>query len=325
MESLTHIARPVQEELSRFSDLYEGVLSSSNPLIGQVFDHLRSRKGKQMRPLLVLLVARLLGEVNDCTYHAAVSLELLHAASLVHDDIVDEADERRSRPSVNASFGNKVAVLSGDYLLATSLKVASLTASQDLITLIAGLGQNLSDGELLQLHHVGRQGVSEDTYFEIIRKKTAALFSACAESAAYSVGASQEQRETVALLGEYIGTCFQIRDDIFDYFPQGGIGKPTGKDLAEGKLTLPVLYAYTQGEGGSAYAPIVQRIKDRQASPEDIQTLIDFTLRSGGIEYAEQRMQQLGAQAKALLADFPPSAVRTALEAYTDYVITRTS
>ena len=240
MDSISLIRTPIEAELRDFKELFDSSLSSSNALLDSVVSHIRQRNGKMMRPILVLLVARLYGAVCPSTLHAAVSLELLHTASLVHDDVVDESTERRGQLSVNAIFNNKVAVLTGDYLLATSLVHAELTNSHRIIQLVSTLGQDLADGELLQLSNVSNHSFSEEVYFDVIRKKTAALFAACAEAAALSVQVGEEEVAFARLLGEYIGICFQIKDDIFDYFDSKEIGKPTGNDMLEGKLTLPV-------------------------------------------------------------------------------------
>ena len=242
MDSISLIRTPIEAELRDFKELFDSSLSSSNALLDSVVSHIRQRNGKMMRPILVLLVARLYGAVCPSTLHAAVSLELLHTASLVHDDVVDESTERRGQLSVNAIFNNKVAVLTGDYLLATSLVHAELTNSHRIIQLVSTLGQDLADGELLQLSNVSNHSFSEEVYFDVIRKKTAALFAACTKAAAFSVGVGEGEAELARLLGEYIGICFQIKDDIFDYFDNREIGKPTGNDMLEGKLTLPALY-----------------------------------------------------------------------------------
>ena len=212
MDSISIIRTPIESELEAFKELYDSSLSSSNTLLDSVVAHIRQRSGKMMRPILVLLVARLYGVVSPATLHAAVSLELLHNASLVHDDVVDESTERRGQLSVNAIFNNKVAVLTGDYLLATSLVHAELTNSHQIIRLVSSLGQDLADGELLQLSNVSNHSFSETVYFDVIRKKTAALFAACTEAAAYSVGVSEEEVKLARLLGEYIGICFQIKE-----------------------------------------------------------------------------------------------------------------
>ena len=215
MDRSSLIIAPIIGEMEDFKHLFGESLSSSNLLLQQVIMHIRQKNGKMMRPMLVLLAAKLLGGVRPATLHAAASLELLHTASLVHDDVVDESTERRGQLSVNAIFNNKVAVLAGDYLLATALVQAGLTRNLGIIDLISSLGRELAEGELLQLSNVSNEQFSEDVYFEVIRKKTAALFAACTKAGALSVGADAEKTEFLRRFGEYIGLCFQIRDDIF--------------------------------------------------------------------------------------------------------------
>lgn len=306
-----------------FKRLFDSSLASSNVLLQHVLAHIRQKNGKMMRPMLVLLSAKLLGgDVRPATLHAAASLELLHTASLVHDDVVDESTERRGQLSVNAVFNNKVAVLSGDYLLATALMQAALTQHLDIIDLISALGRDLAEGELLQLSNVQNRQFSEEVYFQVIRKKTAALFAACTKAGALSVDADAGRTETLRRFGEYIGLCFQIKDDIFDYFESKDIGKPTGNDMQEGKLTLPALYALNCTHDAEATA-IALRVKDGKATPDEIGRLIAFTKAHGGIEYAQEVMGNHRRQALALLADVPDSAVKTALTAYIDYVVER--
>ncbi len=323
MDNSSIITSPITAELEAFKALFASSLSSSNELLGRVIAHIRRKQGKMMRPMLVLLAAKLHGTVTDATLHAAVALELLHTASLVHDDVVDESSERRGQPSVNAAFNNKVAVLSGDYLLATSLVQVSLTRKHDIIGVVSLLGQDLAEGELLQLSNVRNMDYSEQVYFDVIRKKTAALFSACTKAGALSVDASAEEVERARLLGEYIGICFQIRDDIFDYYDNPAIGKPTGNDMLEGKLTLPALYVLRTVADPEARRLAV-RVKQGEATSEEIASLIAFTKRHGGIEYAVRTMHDYRERAFRLLAPLPESPVRRALEAYLDYVVERT-
>ena len=289
MDSISLIRTPIEAELEAFKKLFDSSLSSSNALLDSVVSHIRQRNGKMMRPILVLLVARLYDAVRPSTLHAAVSLELLHTASLVHDDVVDESTERRGQLSVNAIFNNKVAVLTGDYLLATSLVHAEQTKSHLIIRLVSLLGQDLADGELLQLSNVSNHSFSESVYFDVIRKKTAALFAACTKAAALSVDANEGEAEFARLLGEYIGICFQIKDDIFDYFNSKEIGKPTGNDMLEGKLTLPALYVLNNTKDDTA-REIAIKVKDGTATPDEIARLIAFIKENGGIEYAIQTM-----------------------------------
>ena len=322
MDSISIIRTPIESELEAFKELYDSSLSSSNTLLDSVVAHIRQLSGKMMRPILVLLVARLYGVVSPATLHAAVSLELLHNASLVHDDVVDESTERRGQLSVNAIFNNKVAVLTGDYLLATSLVHAELTNSHQIIRLVSSLGQDLADGELLQLSNVSNHSFSETVYFDVIRKKTAALFAACTAAAAYSVGVSEEEVKLARLLGEYIGICFQIKDDIFDYFDSKEIGKPTGNDMLEGKLTLPVLYALNRANDNQA-TEIALKVKEGTATLDEIARLIAFTKENGGIEYAVRTMNAYKQKAFGLLASLPDSAICVALRSYLDYVVDR--
>ncbi len=322
MDNSSLIKAPISVELEDFKKLFDSSLSSSNLLLNSVIAHIRQKNGKMMRPMLVLLAAKLYGEVCPATLHAAVALELLHNASLVHDDVVDESTERRGQLSVNAIFNNKVAVLSGDYLLATSLVQVGLTRNHAIIDIVSCLGQDLAEGELLQLSNVSNLQFSEDVYFDVIRKKTAVLFAACTKAGALSVGADDEKAEFARLFGEYIGLCFQIKDDIFDYFESKEIGKPTGNDMMEGKLTLPVLYALNS-TGDKAAEKTAIKIKNGEASADEIAHLIEFTKLHGGIEYASQMMYVYREKALSLLASMPDTDVRKALAAYLDYVVER--
>lgn len=322
MDGISLIKSPISVELEDFKKHFDNCLSSSNLLLNSVIAHIRQKNGKMMRPILVLLAAKLFGTVCPATLHAAVALELLHTASLVHDDVVDESAERRGQLSVNAIFNNKVAVLSGDYLLATALVEVGLTRNHDIIDIVSCLGQDLADGELLQLSNVSNLHFSEDIYFDVIRKKTAVLFAACTKAGALSVGADDEKAEFARLFGEYIGLCFQIKDDIFDYFENKELGKPTGNDMLEGKLTLPVLYALNS-TGDEAARQLAVKVKGGEATTDEIVRLIEFTKQNGGIEYASQTMYAYRDKALSLLASVPDTEVRTALAAYLDYVVER--
>ena len=322
MDSISFIKAPIITELAGFRQLFDSSLSSSNTLLDSVVSHIRQRQGKMMRPMLVILVARLYGEVRPATLHAAASLELLHTASLVHDDVVDESSERRGQLSANAAFNNKVAVLAGDYLLATSLVHAQLTESHPIIRLVSRLGQDLADGELLQLSNVSNLHFSEPVYFDVIRKKTAALFAACTQAAALSMEVGEEDVEKARLLGEYIGICFQIRDDIFDYFDSEEVGKPTGNDMREGKLTLPALHVLNTTASDEIKA-IAFRVKEGNAISDEIARFIDYIKAHGGIEYAEQTMNDYKQKAFDLLDSLPASEITASLRAYLDYVVDR--
>ena len=322
MDNSSLIKSPISEELEDFKKLFESTLSSSNLLLNSVIAHIRQKNGKMMRPILVLLAAKLFGKVCPATLHAAVALELLHNASLVHDDVVDESTERRGQLSVNAIFNNKVAVLAGDYLLATALVQVGMTRNHDIIDIVSCLGQDLADGELLQLSNVSNLHFSEEVYFDVIRKKTAVLFAACTKAGALSVGASDEKAESARLFGEYIGLCFQIKDDIFDYSESKEIGKPTGNDMLEGKLTLPALYVLNTTTDAWAQE-MALRVKAGTATVDEITRLIEFIKQNGGIEYAVKVMYEYKERALDLLRTLPDSAVKTSLITYLDYVVDR--
>lgn len=322
MDKLSLIKNPIEQELVDFEELFDSSLTNSNPLLNEVLLHLKKGRGKMMRPILVLLMAKLFGEVTKSTLHAAVALELLHTASLVHDDVVDESTKRRGQLSANAIYNNKIAVLVGDYILATCLVQANLSGDSDIVGVVAHLGQDLSEGEVLQLSNVSNSEISEEVYFDVIRKKTAALFAACTKAAAISVKTSAEQTEKARLFGEYIGICFQIKDDIFDYYDSKELGKPTGNDMLEGKLTLPAIYVLTskQCEEANNWAA---RVKTGEATQEEIALLIEYTKQNGGIDYAKKVMLDYKQKACDLIADVDNADLKTALSAYVEYVVDR--
>jgi octaprenyl-diphosphate synthase len=322
MDYLSHIKQPILTELEAFNRMFESSLTSTNPLLNSVAEYVFRKRGKQMRPILVLLFAKLHGKVTDASLHSAVALELLHTASLLHDDVVDESMMRRGQPSVNAQFNNKVAILSGDYLLATSLAQAAMTSNLDIISIISSLGKDLADGELLQLSNVNNQDFSEEVYFEIIKKKTAVLFISCTKAGALSAGIPDEKAKNAALIGEYIGICFQIKDDIFDYFQNFETGKPSGNDMLEGKLTLPVLHVLNT-TGDAEAKRIALKVKQGEATKQEIDWLVEFTKNNHGIEYAISVMQDYRMRVLTLLNDYPDDEVKSAITTYLDYVIDR--
>lgn len=322
MNKIELIRKPVEKELGEFKLLFDDSLKSSTPLLNEVLSYIKKRNGKMMRPILVLLMAKLFATPNASTLHAALSLELLHTASLVHDDVVDESNQRRGQSSVNAMYDNKVSVLVGDYLLATSLKHAAVTGQIELVDLVSRLGQELSEGEIIQLANINNLDFSEEIYFDVIRKKTAALFTASAESGAVSVKASEENIKLAALFGEMIGIAFQIKDDIFDYFENEELGKPTGNDMLEGKLTLPALYVLNN-KAGEKYRQLALKIRAFEASRDEIEDFVRFVKQEGGIEYAQNVMYDYRNRALALLPETADESVREALTMYIDYVIER--
>ena len=322
MDKFELIKKPVAQELEKFKTLFDSSLSSETPLLNEALKYIKKRNGKMMRPILVLLMAKLFGTSNEATQHVAIALELLHTASLVHDDVVDESDKRRGQRSVNAVFDNKISILVGDYMLATSLKHAAWSGNVALVELVARLGQELAEGEIIQLSNTSNESFSEGVYFEVIRKKTAALFVASAESGALSVDASKEQIATSALYGQLIGTAFQIKDDIFDYFSNPDLGKPTGNDMVEGKLTLPALYVLNKLKD-ETLNQVALRIRALEATPEEIADFVEVVKREGGIEYAEKVMYDYRNQAMNVLPKNIDPALYDALAAYIDFVIER--
>ena len=323
MDYLSLIKQPIEQDLSLFIDLFNESLTHTDGLLGSALSHIRQRGGKRMRPMLILLAAKNFGKVSEVTQNAAVGLELLHTASLVHDDVVDESKERRGQASVNASYDNKVAVLVGDYILSTALLRVSLTDNQKIIQLLAELGRTLAAGEILQLSNIQNQEISEAVYYQIINNKTAALFEACAKIGAISAGANDEEVAAAAKFGQNIGMIFQIRDDIFDYFDSKEIGKPTGNDMVEGKLTLPVIYALNNSHLESMQT-LARKVKAGTVNPDEIAVLVEFTKEQGGIEYAERRMEEIAAEALVFIDKYvKEKAVKEALTAYLEYVIQR--
>jgi len=293
-------------------------------LLSNTLEHIKKRGGKRMRPLLALLMAKNFGEVTSTTQNAAIGLELLHTASLVHDDVVDESTERRGQASLNASYNNKVAVLVGDFILSTSLLHVSYTNDIRIVLNLSRLGQTLAAGEILQLENIQNFDFSEDVYYQVIRKKTASLFESCAVLGAMSAGATDEEIEKAGQFGDSLGMMFQIRDDIFDYFDSKEIGKPTGNDMAEGKLTLPVLYALNN-ESFDSMITLAKKVKSGTINTDEIAVLVEFAKQLGGIDYAEKRMRDFYVQAYQFIDEYVKKAeIRDALTAYLDYVMART-
>lgn len=322
MDKLTAIRRPVEQELTAYKELFDAALAHEDDFLGQALDYVRRRQGKMMRPLLVVLMAKELGKVSVNSLRSAVTLELLHTASLVHDDVVDESGERRGQRSVNAVYDNKVAVLVGDYLLSTSLLQAAQTSNIHVVEIISRLGGTLSEGEVYQLANIRKEHISEEAYFHIIYHKTAALFAACAELGAISAGGNADYVARAKRFGELVGLCFQIRDDIFDYYEDSKIGKPTGNDMLEGKLTLPVIYAIQHADNEHV-TQLAARVKSAEASAAEIAELVDYTKSHGGIEYAERRMRELHNEALQLLDAWQNAEVRESLRGYIDFVVDR--
>ncbi len=312
MDFIENIKKPIHNELQEFNAIYSTVLDSDNKLLEDVHNYVLEGSGKKLRPILTLLAAKLLGEVNESSRFAALSVELLHTASLVHDDVVDDTPERRGRDSVNARWTNKVAVLTGDYLLSKSLHSAYLTKDIHIVGAIANIGMTLTDGELLQLSVLTPATIDESLYLSIVERKTAQLFATCMEVGARSVGATEEQ---IALLKEYgnaLGVCFQIKDDIFDYDEHAKIGKPTGNDVRDGKLTLPLIYALRSCQTNEK-DEIIRLISEKDFAPANILRIMNFALDNGGLEYAKKSMREYSQKAIGAIKSFADSQAKQAL------------
>ena len=312
MDYLSVIKHPIESDFQEFVYRFQSSLSHSYGLLSQALEHIRQRTGKQMRPMLTLLSAKNYGVVSDVTLDAAVSLELLHTASLIHDDVVDESSERRGQSSVNASYNNKVAVLVGDYILSTCLSYVAKTKDHRVLQYVADLGMTLASGELLQMQNINNAEFSEDVYYQVIRQKTAALFETCCGMGSLSVNASEEEIKKAKQFGQDLGMIFQIRDDIFDYYDSTEIGKPTGNDMAEGKLTLPV-----------PMKSLARKVKLGTINADEIAVLVEFAKQSGGIQYAERMMERYSQKAQTYIDSCVKPELKEAYVAYLEYVIRR--
>lgn len=312
MISIDEIRKPVLAELAIFDKTFEEALVTNNPLLSGVHDYILAKSGKKLRPILVLLAARMVGEVSMATIYGSLAIELLHTASLVHDDVVDDTTIRRGAASVNAKWTNKIAILSGDYMLSNSLYQVAQTGNIEILRALSLIGMQLSDGELLQLNSSQQCLFTEDEYLRIIQNKTAFLFAACTKVGAISVNASEEQIEQIRTYGEYLGYCFQIKDDIFDYYDDIEIGKPTGNDLRDGKVTLPLIYALNNSDKSSR-DEILKIISDKDFSDENIVKVADFAKSHGGLEYAVSKMEEFKQKAIDELDGFEDSIYKQSL------------
>ncbi len=323
MDYLSIIKQPITTDLDDFIALFNQSLTHVDGMLGSALSHIRQRGGKRMRPILMLLMAKNYGGVSSVTQHAAVGLELLHTASLVHDDVVDESSERRGQASVNATYNNKVAVLVGDYILSTALLHVSYTDNQRIVQELSELGRTLAAGEILQLSNIQNQDISEDVYYNVIEQKTAALFQSCAAIGALSAGGTDEMVKKAGEFGRNLGIMFQIRDDIFDYFDSKEIGKPTGNDMTEGKLTLPVIYALNNTNYESMQT-LAKKVKAGTINRDEIAVLVEFTKQQGGIDYAERKMAEFSQVCLRYIEEnVKEKAIKESLTAYVDYVVQR--
>lgn len=322
MPSIKEIQQLITPELKALNELIASTLDSPNELMNRIVDNYLRTKGKQIRPILVILSAKLLGEVNENVIRAAAAVELLHNASLIHDDVVDETKIRRNTPTINGIWDNHIAVLVGDFFVSSSLQLAMMTGDIRIINAIARLGKLLSIGELDQIYCARFHNLTEPAYMQTIERKTASLFMACVEMGGYAVGASDADIAAISEFARLLGLCFQVKDDIFDYYEDKNIGKPTGNDLREGKITLPLLHVLETDT--SALRPaMLQLSQQEELSADDINRLIEYAKANGGIDYAYATMESLKAQAAPILDRFDNKAVTGYLADILDYTIHR--
>ena len=322
MSKLEEIKNPVRLEMKEFDKRFKTAISSNVPLLNVVTGYVLRRKGKQMRPLFVFLSSKLTGKITESTYTAASLIELMHTATLVHDDVVDESNERRGVFSINAIWKSKVAVLLGDYLLARGLLLAVEKKDYDLLEIVSNASKEMSEGELVQIQKSRSLNIDTETYYEVIRKKTASLIAACTASGASSSGADQDVIDLVYEMGIQIGMAFQIKDDLFDYQSHGLIGKPTGNDIKEKKFTLPLIYALNQAEAGKRRS-MIRKIKNGNRSQKVVNEVVRFVNEMGGIAFAVEKMQEFKSRALEILHTFPDSPSRTSLRDLVEFTVSR--
>lgn len=322
MDTLTHIQATIGEELKVLNNTISEHLSTSNELINNITQRYLQTKGKQLRPILIILCARMLGKVSDSTINAAAAIELMHNASLIHDDVVDNTMYRRGNPTINAIDDNRIAVLMGDHFVSCALQCALLTRNFDVIDVMGKLGRELAHGEIDQINNMRTHLLSEEAYFEVIRRKTASLFRACMRVGAITTNATPQEIEAVEKFGELLGLCFQIKDDIFDYYEDTTIGKPTGNDIREGKITLPLLYALTYDKG-EENEKMRQLITKSEFTADEIKLLIEYAKAHNGIEYAYDCMQKLRNEAVASIEMYREKDGYDTFISILDYTIAR--
>lgn len=319
--SLDTIKKPIDQELTKFEQHFKQSMRSSVPLLDKITYYIVRRKGKQVRPMFVFLAAKVCGEIAESTYVAASLIELLHTATLVHDDVVDDSMERRSFFSVNALWKNKIAVLVGDFLLSQGLSLALQNKQYRALEIVSNAVKAMSEGELLQIEKARRLDIKEEIYYEIIRQKTASLISSACQAGAASTTNDEDAIERMRIFGEKIGLAFQIKDDLFD-FGTDDVGKPLGIDIKEKKMTLPLIYALNQADS-TRRRYIIGLVRRHNENPEKVKEVIDFVRQSGGIQYTEQVMLKFRQEAFDVLDTFPDSEARQALRELVLFVTER--
>jgi octaprenyl-diphosphate synthase len=319
--SINDIQAPIAQEMTAFEQKFRQFMKSEVMLLDQIMNYIVRRKGKQLRPMFVFLTAGICGEISEVTYRGASMIELLHTGTLVHDDVVDDSNYRRGFFSINALWKNKIAVLVGDYLFARGLILSVEHEDYNLLQIISNTIREMSEGELTQLAKARRLDITEDVYFEIIRKKTASLIASCCAMGARSVKAPEEVVEKMRVFGEKVGLAFQIKDDLFD-FGDAEVGKPLGIDIKEKKMTLPLIFALKQASWFQR-RHIINLIKNHSEKPQKVAEVIQFVRDSGGIQYATEAMNKLVEEARHILLSFPNSPYRTSLEGLVQFTIER--
>lgn len=319
--TLAYIKSPIKQELEVFEDRFKGSVKSKVPLLDTIMNYIVKRKGKQLRPLLVLHCAKLFGEINESTYRGAALVELLHTATLVHDDVVDEANMRRGFFSINALWKNKIAVLVGDYLLSKGLLLSLKNKDFKSLEILSTAVEQMSEGELLQMEKARKLDITEEVYFDIITKKTASLLASCCGIGAHSNEVDEDVLKMVIEMGELLGIAFQIKDDLFDY-GDNKVGKPTGIDIVEKKMTLPLIFALNNADKGERRR-IIKIVKKDKKTKQQVQDVISFVKQKGGINYAQEVMLDYKQRAEQLLNKLPTQSSTEYLQALIDFVIER--
>lgn len=322
MTTLESIQKSISPELKMLNERIVGALSTSNKLMNEVVETYLKTKGKQIRPILVMLSAKMFGTIDENVISAAAAVEMLHNASLIHDDVIDETKERRNNPTINCIWDNHIAVLVGDYFVSAALQQAISTQDPRIIAALSQLGAILSLGEIDQIYNAQSHVLSEKAYFNVIKAKTASLFVACVAMGGYAVKASDDEIEKLKQFTNLLGLCFQIRDDVFDYFEDKKVGKPTGNDLREGKITLPLLHVLLN-ESLPLHEEMLALSHKDNLTTEEIATLINYAKNNGGIEYAYEKMTELRNQAVKIIEQLPDNEAREAFIAILDYIIAR--
>lgn len=323
MQHFDYILTRLAPELERMNEIIHSQLDTNNALLNQIIESYLTVKGKQIRPVLVMLSAKFFGGVNDDTLYAAAALEMLHNASLIHDDVVDETSLRRGSPTINSLWGNHLAVLVGDFFVSNALAAGIRTGHLEVISALSDLGKELSLGEVDQICNARAHNLEEKSYIDMVRKKTASLFMNCVKMGARTAGASESATAPMVDYAELLGIAFQIRDDVFDYFDDPKIGKPTGNDLREGKVSLPLIYALRDGTPSPRADEMRALLHGASLTPADIDTLVAFAREEGGIDYAFAYMRRLQNEAESILSSYPDSEWRRSFSNLFEYIIAR--